>query len=112
MLVMSGVVCAILLPAAAARGADSTPSIVTNLSGSLHLVQRVPCDVVDLVTPVTGGHFELTPAEGVSVSGGRLFGLTRATVSFAAFSASAACLSFSETRNYSAVSVQFGRAVA
>jgi hypothetical protein len=112
MLVMSGVLCAILLPAAAARGADATPSVVTNLSGSLHIVQDVPCDVVDLMTPVTGGRLELTPAEGISVSGGRLFGLTSAQVSFGAFSASGSCLTFTETRNYSAVSVQFGRAVA
>jgi hypothetical protein len=110
-LVMSGLVCALLLPAAA-RGADRTPALVTNLTGSLHIVQDVPCDVVDETTPVTGGRMDLTPPEGVPVTGGRLFGLSRVNVSFGAFSASGSCLGIDETRNYSALSVQFGRAVA
>ena len=112
MFVMSGVLCAILLPAAAARGTDGTPAIVTNLNGTLHIVQDVPCaDDIDQTTPVTGGKIELSPAEGVNVTGGKLFGLTRASVSFHPFSVSRSCLGFSETRDYSALSVQFGRAV-
>jgi hypothetical protein len=111
LLLMSGVLSAILLPSTA-RGADLTPAVVTNLSGSLHIVQDVPCDVVDKTTPVTGGRIELTPAEGVNVSGGRLFRLGRVNVSFGSFSASGSCAGFDETRDYSALSVQFARAVS
>ena len=109
----SVILCAILLAAAAARAADATPAVVTNLAGSMHIVQDVPCDDdVDKIVPVTGGRMELTAAEAVSAGGGKSFDLTRVTVSFGAFSVSASCIGLEQTRTYSAVGVQFGRAVA
>ena len=113
LVVMSGVLCAILLPAATTRAADGTPAVVTNLTGFLHIVQDVPCDDdVDTISPVTGGRIELTPAEGLTVGGGKLFGLTRVNVSFQSFSISRSCRGFDERRDYSALSVQLGGAVA
>ena len=99
--------------AALAHTPDRRPMIVTNLTGSLRMEQEIPCgDNVDQTTPVVGGRLELTPAEGVDVTGGKLFALIRADVFFAGFSISRSCLGVSETRTYTQVAVQLGRVVS
>src|SRR5207249_6385992 len=86
---------------------------VTNLSGTLRVEQDVPCaDDVDLLTPVTGGRFELSPSEGLDVGLNKLFALTRVNVQFAGFSVTRSCLTLSETRNYSDITVQLGNVVS
>jgi hypothetical protein len=89
------------------------PVHVTNLTGGLRIEQGVPCaDDIDLTTPVTGGRFELTPAEGVPTSGGgRYFVMTRANLTFAGFSVHRSCLGFDRTRTYSEIQVQIARAI-
>jgi hypothetical protein len=96
----------------AVRATDSRPAVVTGLTGTLHVVQNAPCsNTIQRTTPVTGGRIELTPAEGIPVSGGRRFSLTRADISFAGFTASGSCLGFSRSRQYDAIDVQLTRAV-
>ena len=95
-----------------AEAADLQPMIVRNLTGTLRVQQGIPCDDdVDLTRSVIGGHLELVPALGVDVSGGKRFVLTRSNVRFDSFSVSRSCLGFGETRNYSQIGVQLGRAV-
>jgi hypothetical protein len=99
--------------AASAAATDLTPAIVTNLSGSLHIVQVVPCDDnIDQTTPVTGGRIELTPAEGVPDGDGRRFTLTRIQISFAPFTIDKWCHGIHETRDYQKFSVQLANAVS
>ena len=108
-----GGVSGVVLAAALAQSADLQPMVVTNLAGNLRIEQDVPCsDDVDQTTPVTAGRFELTPAEGVNVTGGKEFVLTKANVSFAPFSIHRSCLGFDRTRNYTEVGVQLAQAVS
>ncbi len=103
----------VMLAATLAHSADLQPMTVTGLTGSLRVQPGVPCDDVDVTTPVTGGRLELTPAEGIALAGGnRLWTLTRGSVSFAGFSASGSCLGFDETQTYSTIHVQISRAVS
>jgi hypothetical protein len=108
------IVLTALTGAAAARleAADRRPMTVT-LSGSLRVEQNVPspCDDVDQTTPVVAGLLQITPNGGLDVSGGKLFTLTRASVSFAPFTVSRSCLGHSETREYTEIHVDLGRAV-
>lgn len=107
---------AAVIAGAAPTPADATdlrPMVVTNLAGTLRIVQGIPCNnTVDQTTPVAGGRLELTPAEGVDVTGGKRFALTRADVSFGNFSVSGSCLGFGETRSFTQVSVQLGHIVS
>lgn len=89
------------------------PAVVTGLAGSLRIQQAVPCgNNIDQTTPAIGGRFELTPAEGLDVPGGRLFSLTRGNVFFAGFTITRSCLGYTETRTYTEVGVQVARAVS
>ena len=102
---------ALPLTGSAARESDALPMHVLGLTGHLRIQQGVPCDApVDHLTPITGGRLELTPAEGAPLGGGgRLFGLTRADLTFAGFSVSRSCLGISETRTYDVIRVQLAR---
>ena len=98
---------------APAEAPDRRPMGVTSLTGNLHIVQGIPCNnTVTRTTQVTGGRLELTPAEGVDVTGGKRFALTRADVSFDNFSVSGSCLGFNQTRSFSQVSVQLSHVVS
>src|ERR687888_359707 len=113
MLLVAGAISGMLAAAPLTAASDMTPAAVTNLTGTLHVEQDVPCaDDVDLVTPVTGGRLELSPAEGYDVGLNKLFALTRVNVQFAGFSVTRSCLTVSETRTYSDISVQLGSAVS
>jgi hypothetical protein len=109
---LSGIAPAVPL----AQSPDLQPMVVNNLTGDLRVQQSTPvtCNDVDQTTPVTQGRIEITPAEGVDVPGGKFFVLTRANVSFAAFTVHVSCLGGAEsrTRNYTKVDVQLGRAVS
>jgi hypothetical protein len=112
-LLVPATACALALTPIPARGTDLTPAVATPLTGNLRIQQEVPCDDdVDQSTPVIGGRIDLTPAEGVAVGGGRLFGLTRIDVAFGAFSVHRSCLTVSETRSYTELGVQLSRAVS
>ena len=92
---------------------DLRPMVVTSLTGALHIVQPIPCNgTVNQTTPVTGGRLQLTPAEGLDVTGGKRFALTRADVFFGNFSVTGSCLGFSEARSFTQVSVQLGHIVS
>src|SRR6185295_3525053 len=111
-LLLIGGMCGIALAAPLAQSPNLQPMIVSNLTGNLRIEQPIPCtDDVDQLTPVTGGRIEMTPAEGVDVSGGKAFVLTRVSVSFAPFSIHRSCLTVDRTRNYTEVGVQLARAV-
>jgi len=93
---------------------DLRPMVVTNLTGTLHIEQGIPCNNndVDQTTPVTGGRLQFTPAEGVDVTGGKRFALIRADVFFGNFSISRSCLGFSQTRSFTQVAVQLDHVVS
>jgi len=114
MLLLFGSAIGIAWAAARAHGADLQPMIVTDLTGELRIVQNLPLDCSALVktTPVSNGRLELSPAEGVDVPGGKLFALTRANVTFAPFTIHGSCHGESDTRNYTAVSVQLAKVVS
>jgi hypothetical protein len=109
-------VAASIAAATAPAPADATDlraMIVTGLTGTLHIVQPIPCNnTVNQTTPVSGGRLQLTPAEGVDVAGGKRFALTRADVFFGNFSVSGSCLGISETRSFTQVAVQLGHIVS
>ena len=112
-LALMGGVSGIILATSFVQSADLQPMVVTNLEGTLRIQQGVPCaDDVDMTTPVNGGRFELTPAEGIDVGADKRFMLTRASVSFTPFSIHRSCLGFDRTRNYSKVGVELGQAVS
>jgi hypothetical protein len=112
MLLSVGILGGLAVTATPVHSADLRPAVITGLTGTLHVVQPVPCDnVIDKTTPVNGGRFLLTPAEGLDApGGGKRFTLTRADLSFAPFSASGSCLGIDETRSYDAIHVQLARA--
>ena len=106
------IIAAAVINAASAPARAGSAALVTNLTGSLHIQQNIPCGSVDTFTPVTGGQIQLSPPEGLPVAGGRLFALTRANISFHSFSASGSCLGISRTRTYESVGVQLAKAVS
>ena len=114
MFLLFGSASGIALAAALVHSADLQPMIVTDLAGQLRINQDLPLDCDNLVktTPVSQGRLEITPAEGVDVSGSKFFVLTRANISFAPFTIHGSCHGESETRHYTAVSVQLGQAVS
>ena len=104
----------LVLTAAMARSTDLQPMVVNSLMGDLIIQQHVPCSgLVEVTTPVTQGRLELTPASGIDdpVTGGRRFTMTKASMSFAGFSAHADCGPFGDTRTYTEVGVELARAV-
>ena len=103
-------IAAVVVAAAPVRAQSG---LVTNLTGTLHIQQHIPCDgMIDKVTAVTGGQIQLAPPEGVDVSGGKSFALSNGTVTFAPFSASGSCHGISQTRTYQAIGVQIAKAVS
>ncbi len=103
---VSVVLGTLVFTAASAPAAD-LPSVVTSLTGTLQISQNIPCSgTVNVTTTVSGGRIELTPAEGIDVTGGKQFSLSRATLTFTPFSASGSCGIFSGTQNYTEVAVQ------
>jgi hypothetical protein len=100
------------LTAAVTPARAGSAGLVTNLTGSLHVQQDIPCGFVDKFTAVTGGQIQLSPPEGSAVPGGKSFALSRANVTFASFSASGSCLGISRTRTYDAIGVQLVKAVS
>jgi hypothetical protein len=110
MLLVMGSASGIALAATLVHSADLRPMVVRNITGSLHIVQQVPCDTLTVDTPVTQGRMFITPAEGFDVPGGKSFVLTEFTISFASFTMRASC--FEGSRTYNLLSVQLGKAVA
>jgi len=102
----------IALAATLVHGADRQPMVVRNITGNLHIEQRIPCDTLTQDTPVTEGRIVITPAEGVDVAGGKSFELIGFNISFAPFTISGSCLGIGGSRTYSLMSVHLGRAVA
>jgi hypothetical protein len=106
LLLVAGTIAAATAPAVAT---DLRPMVVTNLTGTLHIMQPIPCNgTINQTTPVTGGRLQLTPAEGLDVTSGKRFALTRADVFFANFSVTGSCAGISDTRSFTQVAVQLG----
>jgi hypothetical protein len=97
-----------------AGATDLTPAIVTNLTGSLHIQQGMPCGGADLdqTQPLVRGQLILAPAEGTPVTGGRTFTFGRVEVGFAGFSVHRTCGPVGETRTYNEIDVQLARTVS
>src|SRR5882762_1116739 len=112
MLLVIGSASGIALAATLVHGADRRPMVVKNITGNLHIVQKIPCDTVTRDTPVTQGRIVISPAEGVDVPGGKSFVLIGFTISFAPFTMSGSCLGVGGSRHYSFLSVQLRQAVA
>ena len=102
----------IALATAPVHTADLRPFVVTNITGTLHIVQKIPCDTLTKDTPVTEGRIVIGPAEGFDVPGGKSFVLTGYTISFAPFTLSGSCRGVAGSRTYNLLSVQLGQAVA
>jgi hypothetical protein len=101
----------VLLALAPAYASASTPALVTNLTGTLAIEQKIPCETLHKTTTVAGGSIELSPAFGVDVSGGKLFAATQATIMFAPFSIGGSCYGFGDTRHYTELGIQLPKAV-
>src|SRR5439155_2912080 len=108
MLGLFGGISGITLAATTLAGsADLQPMVVTDLAGTLHIEQGMPCAPdVDQTATVNGGQVEIAPVDGIDVLGGKLFTLIRGTVFFTRFSISGSCGSFRETRSYTEVGVR------
>jgi len=90
MRLVTGSASGIALAATLVHSADLQPMVVQNITGILHIVQKLPCDtVLTRDTPITRGRIVITPAEGFDVAGGKSFTLTGFTISFAPFTISA-----------------------
>jgi hypothetical protein len=57
MLLVMGSASGIALAATLVHSADLRPMVVRNITGSLHIVQQVPCDTLTVDTPVTRDGF-------------------------------------------------------
>jgi hypothetical protein len=112
MLLVMGSASGIALAATLVHGADLRPMVVRNVTGNLHIVQQVPCDMLTKDTPVTQGRIVITPAEGIDVAGGKSFELIGFTISFAPFTMSDSCRGFEFSRTYNLLSVQLRKVVA
>ncbi len=99
---------------AAARATDLQPMVIQGVGGNMHIHQSTPfgCPDVNGDIPVTGGRFEIAPAEGHDLGGGlKRFILARGTVYIHPFTVHVSCLGDDETQAYSELSVQVSGAV-
>ena len=105
---------ALTLAASLAGSEDLKPMVVTGPTGTLHILQGVPCgEDVDLRTAVIAGRLEITPADGIDLEGGRKrFALTRLILSFAPFSVRRECRGVGETRDYTEESAELAKPVS
>src|SRR5438876_694932 len=112
MLLVIGSASGIALATARVHTADLRPFVVTNITGNLHIVQKICDTTLTKDTPVAQGRIVITPAEGFDVPGGKSFVLTGFTISFASFTLSGSCRGVAGSRTYNLLSVQLGKAVA
>src|SRR6185436_18623968 len=107
---------ALLAPAAAlAQPPDRKPLTVGNVSGNMHIFQSTPfaCSDIEGDVPVTGGRFDLTPAQGLDAGGGyKRFVMTRGRVRMSPFNIDFSCVGFEEHHHYTALSVQVANSVS
>lgn len=103
-----------LLAQSAPPPIDHRPLVVTNLGGTLRLIQAVPCNqVVDVTTAVAGGRAELTPSEGIpdARTGGKTFTMISLTLLYEPFRAVGDCEGFRDSHNVSEIGVRLAGAV-
>jgi hypothetical protein len=110
---VAGTVSAIVLSAPLALA--FVPSlIITNLTGTMHVVQDAPCgDAVDARTSIAGGRMDITPSlvRGDVIGAPVLFHLTRADVFFTPFSVPINCFGLSATVDFREIGVRLASAV-
>lgn len=125
MLLVAGGLSAILLVAGGWSGialsAQTAPPpigprslIVTNMGGTLRLIQEVPCgQVVDVTTAVQSGKAELTPSEGISIprTGGKTFTMLSLTLLYEPFRAVGDCQGFRDSHSVREIGVRLAGAV-
>jgi hypothetical protein len=90
--------------------------IITNLRGTLHVSQHVPCGgVVDVTTTIADGRMEITPLlpPPADTTGGGIprFDLTRLDLFFTPFSVHHQCLGISATVAFREIGVRLTRPV-
>ena len=110
----AGRLSAIVASAQSAPRIDLRPLVVTNLGGTLSLIQEVPCgQVVHVTTAATGGRAELTPSEGIpnTRTGGRTFTMTRLNILYKPFSVNGECQGFRDPHNVTDIGVTLAGAV-
>lgn len=98
-----------------ANAVDFRPLIVTDLGGTLRLVQSVPCDQrVDLTTQVTDGRIEMTPAQGFAIEGSedKIFNLIRLTLFFKRFKVDGNCRGIRDSHKVTEIGVRLASAVS
>jgi hypothetical protein len=89
-----------------------TPSLIfTNLQGSLHIAQGVPCrGVVDLTTAIAAGRMEITPSQ-VQTNGNVMLTLTKLQLLYTPFSASHNCNGIAATVDFREIGAQLASSV-
>jgi hypothetical protein len=109
---VAGVLSAMVLSSPLAM-AFVQPLIFTNLTGTLHIVQGVPCrGVVDISTKIADGRMEITPwLQRGGAGEAMLFHLTRLEVFFTPFSVKHECNGIKATAEFREIGVQLARSV-
>jgi len=113
-LLVTGGLSAMLLWAALAKAVDLQPLAVTNLRGTLTMVQSIPCNnIVNVETPLKDGRIEMSPALGVDLEGGdKIFHLTRMTLFFKPFKVNGECQGIRDSHSVTEIGVRLAGAVS
>ena len=111
---VAGILGAMALSASLAMA--FVPSLVfTNLRGTLHVEQGVPCGgLVDVTTPIADGRMEIRPSASPrtdAIGGGVLFDLLRMEVFMTPFTVQHECLGLTATADFREIGVQLARHV-
>jgi hypothetical protein len=109
---VAGVVSAMVLSSPLAM-AFVQPLIFTNLTGTLRIVQGVPCGgVVDVSTSIADGRMDITPSlQRGDAIGPALFHLTRLDLFFTPFSVTHECNGIKATAEFREIGVRLARSV-
>ena len=95
-----------------ARSADLRPMVASNLTGNLHIFQSIPvCSDLNFDRAVTGGRLEISPADGLDVTGAKTFTLTSMIAFFSPFHTHVSCLTSTDDEFYYEVGASLAQAV-
>jgi hypothetical protein len=112
MRLVAGVLSAIVVSAPLAMALTSS-LIFTNLRGTLHVVQGVPCGgVVDVTTSIADGQMEITPSAQRRADGGAVqFDLAGLNLFITPFTVQHECLGMTATADFREVGVRLVKPV-
>ena len=112
---VAGVLSAIVLSSSLAM-ALGPKLIFTNLTGQLHVLQRVPCgDPVDVTTSIADGRMEVTPSQqrrdASGAPGAVMFDLSRLDMFFTPFTVQRDCHGITAAADFREIGVRLARGV-